>query len=574
MDNHLTDTRSVILIVEDQPADLLILGEAVGDLAEVHLAKDGRSALGIARACRPDLVLLDIEMPGASGFDICRAMKADPELCNASILFVTCHTRTEIEIKALEHGGVDFIQKPLNIPVVRAHVRAHLSLRTEAKKLAYYDALTGLPNRTLLKDRTEQALWKARRDGTQVAMLLLDLDNFKGINESVGHTIGDAVLKEVAARLRRSSRAIDTVSRPGGDEFVILLPDVKRIDAIGDCVERLLAAIASPIRIEGNRYDLSASAGIGVYPDDSDDLESLYRHADAAMYQAKQDGRHRYRFFSHNIEASSRARLLLERRMRDALERDAFEVFYQAKFDARSGITRGMEALIRWRDESGTFIPPAEFIPLAEKNGLIVPIGRYVLLQACRDARRLLQRGLPVCVSVNISAVQFREEPFLAMVERILDETTLPPALLELEITEGVLAHDIDAAGGILGALKALGVRVSIDDFGTGYSSLTYLKRLPIDVLKIDRSFVRDMLTDSSDAAIIEAIIRLGQALGLELVAEGVETEAQAEKLLARGCAVMQGYHFCMPMPFEQICQRLQTAMAGAAVEPQRDDAR
>ena len=562
MTESIFSAAPVILIVDDQPSDLVMLSEAVRDLGEVYVASDGRMVMEVARFCRPDLVLLDIQMPQMNGFEICRAIKADPKLCDAAILFVTSHTQSENEIKALEYGGVDFIQKPLNLPVVRAHVRAHLSLRTEAKKLAYYDALTGLPNRMLLQDRAEQALQKAQRAHARVAMLLLDLDNFKSINDSVGHSVGDAVLKRVAQRLRESSRAIDTVSRQGGDEFVILLPEVQRFDAIGDFVERLLTTIAAPIELGNARYVLSASIGIGVFPDDSEDLEALYRHADVAMYQAKQDGRNRYRFFSRSIESSMRARHLLEIHMRNALDQGVFEVFYQAKFDARRGQICGMEALIRWRNGDGRLVSPAEFIPLAEETGLIVPIGKQVLQRACSDAFALLKMGLPTCVSVNISAVQFREESFLDMVKGILVETALPPTLLELEITEGVLARDIEAAGVTLGELKAMGVRIAIDDFGTGYSSLSYLKRLPIDVLKIDQSFVRDMLVDRSDAAIIEAIVRMGQALDLELIAEGVESPPQVERLLQLGCDLMQGYLYCRPMPFQQLTEFLQAGTA------------
>ncbi|MRK23791.1 EAL domain-containing protein [Pseudomonas sp. JS3066] len=543
----------VILIVDDQSTDLDILREAVADLGKVHVASDGQIALEVAGFCRPDLILMDIEMPGMDGFALCRALKADPKLCDAAILFVTSHTQTDNEIRALDFGGVDFIQKPLNIPVVRAHVRAHLNLRNEAKRLAYYDPLTGLPNRVLLMDRVEQALQQASRNGGKVALLLLDLDHFKSINDSVGHSVGDAILAEVAERLSGSVRRIDTVSRPGGDEFVVLLPEVTRLDAIGDFVERVLAILAAPIEICGNRYNLSTSAGVSVYPDDSDSLEALYSHADTAMYQAKRQGRNRYRFFSHALEDSTRARHLLEQHMRSALEQGIFEVFYQPKLDARDRTFCGMEALIRWRQPDGTLVSPADFIPVAEETGLIVPLGRHVLSQACKDGWSLLQTGVQVPVSVNISAVQFREDRFFEMVHGILEDSALPPSLLELEITEGVLADDIAKAREVLDALKALGVRVAIDDFGTGYSSLTYLKRLPIDVLKIDQSFVRDMLDDRSDAAIIEAIVRMGQALGLELIAEGVETQRQADRLMELGCWLMQGYLYGRPMPFAQL---------------------
>lgn len=553
----MTSDAPVILIVDDQISDALILSEAIRDLGEINIAHDGQTALEIARFRRPDLVLLDIQMPGMNGFDICRTMKADPKLCDAAIIFVTSHTHSDNEIKALELGGVDFIQKPLNLPVAKAHVRAHLNLRREAKRLAYYDALTGLPNRALLQDRSDQAIKKARRNGDKVALLLLDLDNFKSINDSVGHSVGDKLLQEVARRIVDSSRGIDTVCRPGGDEFLVLLPDMHRLDAIGDYIERLLQGIAMPIQLDNNRYDLSASVGVSVYPDDSDNLESLHRHADAAMYLAKGEGRNRYHFFSHSIETSTRARHLLESHMRRALEQGVFEAFYQVKYDARRQSICGMEALIRWRNGDGKLVSPAEFIPLAEETGLIVPIGKYMLLQACADARHLLDNGMPISVSVNISAVQFREERFLEMVKSALRETRLPAALLELEITEGVLAHDIGEAASLLAELKNLGVRIAIDDFGTGYSSLVYLKQLPIDVLKIDQGFVRDMLTSRSDAAITETIVRMGQALDLELVAEGVETREQAERLLELGCHIMQGYLYCRPMPFAQLQQQL-----------------
>ncbi|WP_339503435.1 two-component system response regulator [Pseudomonas silesiensis] len=553
MHNKMFSPKPVLLVVDDQITDLKALSTAVCDLAEIYIAQSGQEALEIARQCRPDVVLLDIEMPGMNGLDVCRALKSDPELLDAAVIFVSAHTQPDDELLALECGGVDFIQKPLNIPVARAHIKAHIALRNEAKRLANHDALTGLPNKTLLQDRTEQALQKARRNNGRVAMLLLDLDNFKVINDSMDHSIGDVVLQEVASRLSRSLRLEDTVSRQGGDEFILLLPEVEDLDAVRDFAERVLATISSPFSIQGHRYDLSASIGISVFPEDSHGMESLYQHCDAAMYQAKLSGRNRYCFFSSHIQSSMRARHLLERHMRNALEEGVFEVFYQAKVDAQHNRIIGVEALIRWRNHDGALVSPADFIPLAEETGLIIPIGKYVLLRACKDTRALREQGHDISVSVNISVAQFREESFLSMVDIILAESGLQGKYLELEITEGVLARDIDNAQEILFQLKILGVRISIDDFGTGYSSLAYLKRFPIDVLKIDQSFVRDMLTDKSDWAIIEAIIKLGQALSLQLVAEGVETQEQADALLGQGCQIMQGYLYGRPVPFDQI---------------------
>lgn len=539
----------VILVVDDQATDVRILTEAVRDLGQIHFAIDGRGALDAARRWRPDVVLLDIEMPGMNGFAVCKALKSDPKTCDTAVIFVTSHTQTENELQALDYGGVHFLQKPLNIPVARAHIKAHIALRREARKLANHDALTGLPNRTLLHDRTEQALQKARHSHGQVALLLIDLDNFKALNDLAGHAAGDAVLREIANRLEHGVRPIDTVSRQGGDAFRVLLPEVDSLDAVGDFAADLLLLINRPIDVDGLPHKVSASIGIGLFPDDSDTPESLYWHADTAMYHAKQQGRNRFCFFSPEVEVGMRARQQLELNMRRALEHGDFQVFYQTKVDASTRRVVGLEALVRLFT-GGVMVLPDQFIPLAEETGLIVPIGEFVLRQACFDAKALFDRGHAIAVSVNVSARQFQIPSFLGMVKDILDESGLEPCLLELEITEGVLVQDVGSTYKILAALKTLGVRVSVDDFGTGYSSLAYLKRFRVDVLKIDQSFVHTMLEDKSDAAIVATIIKLAEVLGLDLVAEGVETQAQAQALLSLGCHVMQGYLYCRPMPF------------------------
>ncbi|MEB0039499.1 EAL domain-containing protein [Pseudomonas sp. MH10] len=539
----------VILVVDDQATDVRILTEAVRDLGQVYFVTDGRSALEAARRWRPDVVLLDIQMPDMNGFAVCKALKSDPKTCDSAVIFVTSHTQTENELRALDYGGVHFLQKPLNIPVARAHIKAHIALRSEAKKLANHDALTELPNRTLLHDRTDQALQQARHSRGKVALLLIDLDHFKAINDAVGHAIGDAVLQVVATRLKEYVRVIDTVSRQGGDSFMVLMPELENFDAVGDFSAELLSIISKRIYVEDMHYDVTASIGIGLFPDDSDTLESLYWHADTAMYQAKQHGRNTYCFFSAEIETSLRARHQLELSLRSALEQGDFRVFYQSKVDARTCQVVGIEALVRLCS-NGVIVLPNQFIPLAEETGLIIPIGEFVLRQACYDAKSLSDRGHAIPVSVNISAQQFQVHSFLDMVKAILSESGLEPNMLELEITEGVLVQDIDITCETLAALRGMGIRISVDDFGTGYSSLAYLKRFPVNILKIDQSFVRTMLEDKSDAAIVATIIKLAQVLGLELVAEGVETEEQAQALLSLGCHVMQGYLYCRPIPF------------------------
>ncbi|MFH6601728.1 putative bifunctional diguanylate cyclase/phosphodiesterase [Ectopseudomonas khazarica] len=550
----------VILVVDDQVSDAEVLREAVARLGKVHVANTSQRALDLARRFRPDVVLLDILMPDLDGLALCREMKADPKVCDAAIIFVTAHSQPRMQIRALESGGVDFVQKPIDVAIVRARVRAHLNLRRQANRLAYFDALSGLPNRILLVDRLNQAVLHAQRSGTSASLVLINLDDFKSINNHSGHMLGDRILHEVASRLEGLTDVhIDTIARPMGDEFAILLTNLEKTDSIGPLVENILNELSHPLYIEKTRFDLSACAGVSVYPEDSKNHYELFSHAEATMYEAKKLGRSRYRFFSEALEATARARLLLERHIRHALEQRIFEVFYQPMYSFSQGSFCRMEALIRWRQADGSLISPNEFIPVAENTGLIIPLGSHVLQRACLDALKLMRAGFTIPVSVNISAVQFREENFLEMVLGTLNESGLPAEMLELEITEGVLATDMAWTSKVLEELRANGIRVAIDDFGTGYSSLAYLKRLPIDVLKIDQGFVREMLSDKSDADIVHAIVRMGQALNLELVAEGVENEQQARKLMELGCDVLQGYLYARPSPFEELEELLQS---------------
>ncbi|MGY4494709.1 putative bifunctional diguanylate cyclase/phosphodiesterase [Pseudomonas sp. TE3610] len=554
--------QPIVLIVDDQVSDLRVLGQALEGIGDVHVARDGATALKLAREYRPDVVLLDVEMPMMDGYSVCEQIKTDPRLAHAAVIFVTAHQQIEHELRGLKLGGADFLHKPINLPVARARIEASLKHGRAMRQLAYYDPLTQLPNRTLLLNRAAQALDHARQRGCLVGFLSVDLENFKALNDSEGHGVGDVLLQQTAQRLRRSCRPGDTVSRAGGQRFVLLGTSCQDADELGHCAQAILAAIGEPIMIAGVRYDLVANVGISVYPQDSHDVESLHEHADAALYQARLAGGGHYRFFNAAINDSVRARHQLERDLRDALEGQQLSVYYQAKVDAVRHCVVGLEALVRWPLADGSMITPDRFIPLAEACGLIVPLGAYVFNSACDALRQWHERGHRICVSVNISPAQFHHPGFEAMIHAGIARSGVSPRYVELEITEGVLASAVDETCLVLERIRALGLKVSVDDFGTGYSSLAYLKRFPLDILKIDQSFVRQMLDHPRDLAIVETIIQLAHALNLQLVAEGVESRDHVQALLARGCEVMQGFYYCRPQSQPQITEYLNTPPA------------
>ncbi|MHB8494786.1 MAG: putative bifunctional diguanylate cyclase/phosphodiesterase [Casimicrobiaceae bacterium] len=422
-------------------------------------------------------------------------------------------------------------------------------LEVELSHLARHDLLTGLPNRMLLNDRLDQAIALARRYGRRVAVLFLDLDGFKHINDSLGHAIGDRLLQKTGKRLTAAVRASDTVSRQGGDEFVVVLSEVEHAQNAARQAEKIHAALAKPHAIAGHDLHVSASIGISVFPDDGQDAEALIKCADTAMYHAKENGRNTYEFFRPEMNVRAVARQSLEAHLRRALERHEFVLHYQSKTNLKTGAITGAEALIRWRHPERGLLAPAQFMPVAEDCGLIVPIGQWVLREACRQARAWQQAGLPpMPVAVNICALEFRHGDFLADIRTILTESRLEPRYLELELTESVVMHDVESVAAILRALKSMGVLLAIDDFGTGYSSLSYLRQFPIDTLKIDQSFVRNMTTDPVDAAIVSSVIGLAKALGQRVVAEGVESREQLALLKTRLCDEGQGYYFARPV--------------------------
>ena len=423
----------------------------------------------------------------------------------------------------------------------------------QIKYQAHHDALTGLPNRVLFDDRLEQAMAHADRKGQRLALLFLDLDRFKQINDSLGHQVGDLMLQEVARRIKGCLRETDTVALLGGDEFTVIVPDVGGIEGTMEAARRILASLEAPFVLRGHELFTTASLGITLYPDDARDRESLLKNADLAMYRAKDQGRNNYQLFTPDLNALVMRRLDLESRLRRALENHELRVHYQPKISLASGLVIGTEALVRWQ-RGETLVGPMEFIPLAEDNGLILPIGEYVLEAACRQTAQWHREGLGgLSVAVNISARQFQQQDLVALVRQALRKSGLEPGFLELEITESTVMTDVQKAISILKVLSGLGVKISLDDFGTGYSSLFYLRQFPISSLKIDKSFIDDIPHKEDDVAIAQAVISLARSLGLQVVAEGVETQAQLDFLREHDCDVIQGFYFSRPLPPQRL---------------------
>lgn len=425
--------------------------------------------------------------------------------------------------------------------------------------LAFYDALTGLPNRSLLRDRMSKALANARRHDEKVALLFLDLDRFKIINDSLGHSCGDLLLQQVAGRLRKSAREQDTVSRIGGDEFLIAMSGIKDIPDAAVAAERIMDEMTAGFLVQGHSLNVSCSMGISIYPEHGADSETLIKNADAAMYYAKESGRNAFRFFTQHMNAQVVERLTIEHNLRMALERNELFLVYQPQLEVSSGRITGIEALLRWQSPELGLVPPDRFIRVAENSGLILPIGEWVLRAACATVRRWQDEGLPaIPVAVNVSAVRFRQEGFRSLVKRVLQETGLAAQFLELELTESLLLSNADVTLPVLRELKEMGVKLAIDDFGTGYSSLSYLRQFPVNHLKIDRSFINAVAVNSDDAAITTAVINLGKSLNLKVIAEGVENEEQMAFLKNHRCDEIQGYYFCKPLTSDQIHAKLQ----------------
>jgi diguanylate cyclase (GGDEF)-like protein len=418
-----------------------------------------------------------------------------------------------------------------------------------------------------LSDRVNQAIVFAKRHSKHVAILFLDLDGFKQINDSLGHPTGDKLLQSIARRLVACGRASDTVSRQGGDEFVVLLAEMEHVKDAAIAASRILRAVARAHSIDQHDLRVTASIGVSVYPDDGTDAATLIKNADTAMYQAKENGRQNYQYFTREMNARAEERQSIEQSLRRALERAEFTLHYQPKIHLKTGAITGAEALIRWKHPFRGTVPPAQFIPVAEDCGLILPIGNWVLRRACEQARLWAEAGAPpLTMAVNVSAKEFRNEGFLEGLLEILSDTGMDPSMLELELTEGVFMNHSTSAAAILRTLRESGVRVALDDFGTGYSSLSYLRKFPLDALKIDQSFVAQIITDGGGASIVSAVIAMAQSMKMRVVAEGVETREQAAFLQARGCDEAQGFYFSQPVLPQEFATLLET---GTCVRPE-----
>jgi len=451
--------------------------------------------------------------------------------------------------------------------IVFRDVSAARAMVVQMTHSAEHDFLTGLPNRMLFNDRLSQAITLAPRHNKKVGVLFLDLDGFKHINDSLGHPIGDKLLQSIAKCLVNCVRSSDTVSRQGGDEFVVLLSEMEQSEDAAISALRMLQAVAEPHSIDHHDLHVTTSIGVSVYPDDGKDAETLIKNADTAMYQAKENGRQSYQFFKPAMNVRAVERQSIEENLRRALERQEFLLHYQPKINLRTGEITGAEALIRWTHPTRGPVSPAQFIPIAEDCGLILPIGQWVLREACKQARAWVDAGLPLAtMAVNISSMEFRDDGFLESVFTTLKETGLDPKSLELELTESVLMKRAESAASVLKTLRASGVQIAVDDFGTGYSSLSYLRKFPIDALKIDQSFVRQITTARDDTTIVTAVISMGRSLNLRVVAEGVETQEELEFLREHQCDEAQGYYFSRPVLPQHFAKLLKTGIPEASV--------
>lgn len=591
-----TEQRSSLLVVDDVPENIHELTDALKNEFHIRVARDGIKALEIVHSSKPpDLVLLDVVMPGMNGFEVCRRIKASPASNRIPVIFITVIDAPTNKVKGFELGAADYITKPFDIGEVRARIRSHLELarlrrfledlvaqrtallRVSEEKyslLTYRDALTGLPNRVLFAEQLAHAILHAQDNHSNFALLSLDLDNFSAINESLGHHVGDQLLIQVGLRLQNLLPERDAIARSASDEFNIILECNARSSGIDLMAQHLLQALAEPFNLDGQTIYISASIGIALYPHDGLSAQAMLSNADAALHQAKSQGRGNLCFSSPEMMQQARERLTLEADLRHALEQNELLLHYQPQIDLRTGALVGLEALVRWQHPQLGLLGPVKFIPLAEESGLVIKLGTWVLHETCRQIRAWSELDLqPPLTAVNISTVQLSRDHLVNAVNEALASHGVKPEQLELEITESFLLANREQAIESLLTLRALGVRLSIDDFGTGYSSMSYLQKIRVDKLKVDLSFVCDITRNAGNASIVQAIVAMGHSLGLEIIAEGVETQEQAAHLRQLQCDVGQGYLFGQPLPAEEMTRWLRRYQPASDAGSEPEDA-
>lgn len=554
---------SNIMLVDDEPVMLEIVQVLLEEEGYRHFISitDSTQAIDKLVSANPDILLLDLDMPEVDGFEVLKRLRLLEDYEHLPVIILTASEDPDSKLKALELGATDFLSKPVDPSELALRVRNTLSAKAYQDQLAYYDSLTGLPNRKLFIDHLDKGISQAKRDGRSLVLLDIGLDRFQQVNETLGVYIGDQILQIAAERLIGVVRSSDIVgrcdsktqventARIGGDEFSVVLYGVNSVENASVVSSRVLQAIKKPIHLDDDDVYLTASIGIAVYPEDGDEVDTLLKHAGLAKDFSKKQGRDRYQFYCSEMEAHSRAILKMVSDLRTALEQQQFELYYQPKIDVKSGRVIGMEGLLRWIHPEDGFVSPVKFIPVAEEMGLIVPIGDWVLHEACNRTSEWNAAGhSELKVSVNVSAKQFQDPDFKTTIVSALQSSGLDPRNLVLEITESMLMGDVDELAAQFHEIKNLGVSFSLDDFGTGYSSLSYLKKFPIDELKIDRSFLLEVPANNDDNSIVRAIIAMAHSLGQKVVAEGVEEVEQLDFLTQLNCDVIQGYFFSKPL--------------------------
>ena len=581
-----------VMMVDDDPIMLEIVQTFLEEAGYSNFVttSDPTTAAQLAREHRPDVMLLDLMMPKVTGFDILEEVRRHEALRYTPVIILTAESDAPAKLRALELGATDFLLKPVDPSELKLRLRNVLAFKAYQDRLADFDALTGLPNRNKFRLELDEALGANQEVSRACALMQIDLDRFKQINDTLGHRAGDKLLCSVSVMLQqifsdvsadwrksRDPKSRIPLSRIAGNSFVALLPNLhnlEKVDVATSVARRLLNAFSEPFHIDGQELFVTCSIGIAVSPGDGNDAETLLKHAEMAMYQAKQRGRKQHAFFSGEMNAHAMERLTLENQLRRAVEREEFVLYYQPKVDVLARRICGVEALVRWKHPEQGIIAPNKFIPIAEENGLIVEIGQWVLRNACNQVRQWMNAGVPpISVSVNVSSAQFRQGRVWHAVRGALAHSNLPPQSLTLELTESMLIDNQSETIEMLYELKDMGVKLSVDDFGTGYSSLTYLSRFPLDELKIDRSFLKGLPEERESIAIVSAIIALARALGLKVVAEGVETHEQLAFLHSRKCTEFQGYLCSRPVPPEPLLNLLKRAAAPAATAPQKNAA-